>query len=181
MATVFIIHGVSGHPDENWFPWLKAELEKRGHKVLVPQFPTPEGQTLESWLATFKTYEADLDPDTILVGHSLGGCFILNILERYHVGAAFLVAPVFGILNNAFDDGMRTFAQREFNWPTILANCPHFEIFHSDNDPYIKLDRAEELSRHLNTTVTLVPDAGHFNQSTGFTKFELLLGKIDAS
>lgn len=178
MATVFIIHGVEGHPEENWFPWLKAELEKRGNKVIVPQFPTPEGQTLENWLAILKTHEADLTPETILVGHSLGGSFILNVLERYPVKAAFLVACVFGVLGNAFDEGMKTFAQHEFDWPTLLANCPHFEIFHSDNDPYIKLEKAEDLSRHLKTTVTLVPGAAHFNASAGFTRFELLLEKI---
>lgn len=159
MSTFFIIHGVGGNPEENWFPWLKAELEKRGHKVLVPQFPTPDGQTLKNWLATLKNYEADLTPESILIGHSLGGSFILNVLEHTPVKAAYLVAPVFGILGNAFDEGMKTFAQHEFNWPTILANCSHFEIFHSDNDPYIKLTRAEELARHLNTPVTLIPGA----------------------
>jgi hypothetical protein len=178
MSTIFIIHGVEGHPGENWFPWLKSELEKLGHKVIVPQFPTPEGQTLDNWLATLKNYEADLTPETILIGHSLGGCFILNILEHTRVKAAYLVAPVFGILGNSFDKGMKTFAQHEFNWPTILKNCPHFEIFHSDNDPYIKLEKAQDLGRHLNTPVTLIPSGGHFNQSAGFTKFEKLLEKI---
>lgn len=178
MSTIFIIHGVQGHPEENWFPWLKAELEKLGHKVIVPQFPTPEGQTLENWLATLKTYEADLTPDTILVGHSLGGSFILNVLERYPVKAAFLVGCVFGILGNAFDEGMKTFAQHDFNWPLLLKNCPHFEIFHSDNDPYITLERAHELSKHLNTPVTLIPGGGHFNASAGYVKFPELLEKI---
>lgn len=181
MSTIFIIHGVEGHPEENWFPWLKAELEKRGNKVIVPQFPTPEGQTLENWLTTLKNYEVDLTPDTILVGHSLGSSFILNVLERYQVGATFLVAPVYGILGNAFDEGMKTFAQRTFDWPTILANCAHFEIFHSDNDPYIPLAKAQKLSQQLNTSVTLVPGAGHFNTSAGYKEFPELLKQLTQS
>lgn len=178
MSTIFIIHGVEGHPQENWFPWLKAELEKCGHKILVPQFPTPEGQTLENWLATLKHYEADITPETILVGHSLGGAFALNIAERYAIRATFLVASVFGPVFEAFDEGMKTFAQRDFNWPLILKNCPHFEIFQSDNDPYIKLEVAKNLSGHLNTPVTLIPGAGHFNQSSGYKEFPLLLERI---
>lgn len=57
METAFIIHGVGGHPEENWFPWLKKELEKIGYRVFVPKFPTPEGQTLTNWLKTFEPYE----------------------------------------------------------------------------------------------------------------------------
>lgn len=178
MSTIFIIHGVGGHPGENWFPWLHDKLQEHGHKVIVPQFPTPEGQTLENWLAILKNYANDLTHESILIGHSLGGAFILNVLEHYSIHAAFLVAPVFGILNNDFDDGMRTFTQREFDWPTILDNCPHFEIFHSENDPYVPLLRTTELSRHLNTPITLISGGGHLNASAGFTKFELLLEKI---
>ncbi|GAG44616.1 unnamed protein product, partial [marine sediment metagenome] len=34
--TTLIIHGTYGHPKENWFPWLKEELEILGEKVYVP-------------------------------------------------------------------------------------------------------------------------------------------------
>ncbi len=41
MRNIFLIHGSYGHPQENWFPWLKKELESLGHKVYVPAFPIP--------------------------------------------------------------------------------------------------------------------------------------------
>ena len=50
MKNAIIIHGTYGNPDENWFPWLKIELEKIGYQVYVPTFPTPENQNLEAWL-----------------------------------------------------------------------------------------------------------------------------------
>ena len=40
-TNIFILHGTEGHPGENWFPWLKQELEQKGYNVIVPQFPTP--------------------------------------------------------------------------------------------------------------------------------------------
>jgi len=73
---------------------------------------------------------------------------------------------------------MNTFAQREFNWDKIKGNCKKFYIFHSDNDPYIKLEKAEGMAKNLDIDVILVKNAGHFNKSAGYTKFELLLEKI---
>ena len=61
MANIFIIHGSFGHPDENWIPWLKAELEKLGNRVFVPQFPTHENQTLNNWKNTFNENEKYLN------------------------------------------------------------------------------------------------------------------------
>ena len=37
MTKVFLIHGSHGSPEENWFPWLKQELEKAGLEVIVPE------------------------------------------------------------------------------------------------------------------------------------------------
>lgn len=178
MSNIFIFHGVGGHPQENWFPWLKMELEKSGHNVIVPQFPTPEGQTLENWLKVLNEYEDELNSDAILVGHSLGVPFALNVIERFPVRAAFLVAGFTGAAGNEFDDGMVTFAQRDFDWPRIKNNCSHFVIFHADNDPYVPLAKAEELAENLGVEVNLVPSGGHLNRTAGYTEFDLLLEKL---
>ena len=110
MANVFIFHGVGGFPEENWFPWLKNKLEALGHRVFVPQFPTPENQSLESWLKVLKQYDDYLASDTVLVGHSLGVPFALNVIEQKLVKAAFFVSGFIGKAENEFDEGMKTFA-----------------------------------------------------------------------
>ena len=46
MINILIIHGANGYPEENWFPWIKRELELLGCNVFVPQFPLGEKQTL---------------------------------------------------------------------------------------------------------------------------------------
>ncbi|MBU0981916.1 alpha/beta hydrolase [Patescibacteria group bacterium] len=176
MTNFFIFHGVGGHPNENWFPWLKTELEKLGHTVQVPQFPTPQGQTLENWLEVLNNYK--ITPDSILIGHSLGVPFALNVIEKHPVQAAFLVAGFTGKADNQFDKGMRTFAQKPFDWPALRQNCKQFFVFHSDNDPYIALSKGEELAANLKTDLILVKNAGHINQSSGFTSFPLLLAEI---
>ena len=145
MPKAFLIHGAYGNPEENWFPWLKSELENSGFQAIAPAFPTPENQTLESWLKVFSKYEKSLDKDTILIGHSVGCAFCLAILERAPapIKAAYLVSGFTSPLQNGqFDPLNKTFVERKFNWEKIRKNCRHFCIFHSDNDPYVPLEKA---------------------------------------
>jgi hypothetical protein len=112
------------------------------------------------------------------VGHSLGVPFALNIIERYPIYAVFMVAGFVGIADNAFDPGMRTFAQHTFDWATIKQNCTRFYQYHADNDPYLTIDKAERIATNLHIEITLVPGGGHLNQSSGYTTFPLLLQDI---
>jgi predicted alpha/beta hydrolase family esterase len=178
MQNIFIFHGVGGSPEENWFPWLKKELSERGYNVIVPQFPTPEGQTLENWLKVLDKYHEFINEDAILVGHSLGVPFALNVIECNKIKAAYLVAGFYGKAGNDFDPGMASFAQREFNWQKIRENCKKFHVYHSNNDPYIKLEKAQQLAKKLQIEVTLIPDSGHINRSSGYLKFKRLLDDI---
>ena len=95
--------------EENWFPWMKAELEKKGHQVIIPDFPTPSGQKIANWFAVFDEQaipeisraQAQNQP-VILVGHSVGATFLLSVLERWPAlepaHATFLVAGFTGTL-----------------------------------------------------------------------------------
>ncbi|MGV8162737.1 MAG: RBBP9/YdeN family alpha/beta hydrolase [Candidatus Nanoarchaeia archaeon] len=180
-TNVFIIHGSYGNPRENWFPYLKQKLEKESCKVFIPKFPTPENQSLENWKTIFNKYKKHLNETTIVVGHSIGVAFLLNILEQENkkINSAFFVAGFTGSLNNKeFDKINKSFADKKFNWKKIKNNCQEFFVFHSDNDPYVPLTKAEELAKNLDVKVILVKNAGHFNESSGYKKFDLLLEKI---
>lgn len=194
MTNVFIFHGVGGSPEENWFPWLKKELQYNRCNVIVPQFPTPDGQNLENWLETFEECKRmegiaaeDLE-NSIFIGHSLGGLFMLSLLERYQIKMAVFVASFCKLPGNKFDEGMKTFAaskkrsmpdgRRDFDWQVILENCHKSLVFHGDNDPYVGLGTAQQLARNLHAKLELVRGAGHFNGSSGFVKFPLLLEKL---
>lgn len=181
MTNVFIIHGAYGHPKENWFPWLKSELEKLDCRVFIPQFPTPEDQSLETWLKVFEEYKQYLDEDSVVVGHSLGPAFLLDILEKLDkpVKATFFVSGFTGLSGNPdFDKINQSFVNKSFDWKKIKQNCPKFFVFHSDNDPYIPTEKAEDLAKNLDVAVIIVKNAGHFNKEAGYTKFNFLLEKI---
>jgi len=180
--NVFIFHGTGGHPEENWFPWLKQKLEEKGCEVFVPQFPTPEGQSLESWNSVLKNYQEHINENTIFVGHSLGGVYLLRLLEKlpHPVKAVFLTGTPIGIkpILNYEQDG--AFASGfDFDWKTIRSKSKNFVVFHSDNDPYVSIGNGEKLAENLGVALSFVPNAGHFNRKAGYTKFEELWKKLE--
>jgi predicted alpha/beta hydrolase family esterase len=177
MSKTIIIHGSGGSPNDCWIPWLKDNLNKIGFTVITPQFPsTPKTQTLKNWTQVINQYS--IDENTILIGHSLGVPFILNILETHKVKACFLVAGFIGLLENKFDPVIKTFSNKNFDWNRIKENCQKFTVLHSNNDPYVHIDKAYELSKYLNIEPTLIPDAGHFNSTSNYYEFHDLLELI---
>jgi len=175
-----IIHGIYGHPEENWFPWLKKQLESMSYEAIVPKFPTPIDQSLESWLRVFSNYEDKINEETVLIGHSLGAAFILNYLERTNkkIKAAILAAGYHKVLENQFKELNKTFVDKEFNWEKIKSSCGRFFVFASDNDEYIPLEIGEELAKSLNAEFNMVHDGGHLNAKAGYDEFPLLLETI---
>ena len=175
-----IIHGIYGHPEENWFPWLKKELEKKGFEVIVPKFPTPISQSLESWSRVISKYEDKINKDAVLIGHSLGAAFILNYLEQANkkIKAAFLVAGYHKLLSNEFYELNKSFVYKGFNWEKIKNNCSKFFVLASDNDPYIPLETNKELAKILDAELHVLHNGGHLNKKAGYGKFPLLLELI---
>lgn len=179
--NAFMIHGAYGNPDENWFPWMKKGLEALGYEVFIPKFPTPKGQTLKSWLDVFNSYQHYMNKDSIMIGHSIGAAFILDVLEKLDkpARASFLVAGFTGLLGSpVFDSINKTFVDKPFNWKKIKSNCSSFFVYHSDNDPYVPLKYGKDVAKNLGVDLTVVKGAGHFNESSGYKKFEVLLKEI---
>lgn len=178
MKNAIIIHGTYGNPDENWFPWLKTELEKIGYQVYVPTFPTPENQNLESWLEVLGDLYSNIGAQTVLIGHSVGASFILSILESLDlpVRAAFLISGFLGLSGNEeFDNLNYSFTTRPLNWKKIRHNVGKIFIYHSNNDPYVPIEQARVLARHLNTKPVIIENGGHFNEKAGYKEFPRLL------
>ena len=179
--NVFIFHGTEGYPEENWFPWLKQELEKENCNVIVPKFPTPPivAAKISEWFEVLKHYEQFIDKNTILIGHSLGGIFTLKILEnRKKVRAVYLIGTPIGIQPIANYERDSSFSGFNFDWETIKNGAQHFAVYQSDNDPYVGLENGKELAKNLGVELNFVPNAGHFNTKAGYTKFEALRDKV---
>ncbi|MBI2550302.1 serine hydrolase family protein [Candidatus Woesearchaeota archaeon] len=177
MTNFILIHSTGGNPSEVFYPWLRKELEKKKHKVYAPFFPTPIGQTLENWMREFEPYWEFVNEETIFVGRSIGPAFILRLLERtdVKVKAAFLIAGFCSDIDlDEFKPLTYSFIKKPFNWQKIRKNCGRFFVYNSDNDPYVPLERGEELANNLGTELALVKGAEHF----WFKKFPKILDDI---
>ena len=181
-TNIFIFHGTEGHPKENWFPWLKSELEAKGFNVIVPQFPSPPAiaAKISEWFEVLKDYEQYINEDTVIVGHSLGGVFTLRVLEKLNhpIKAAFLAGTPIGIRPILNYDRDNSFSGFEFDWDSIKNHAKDFVVYQSDDDPYVGLDNGKALAKHLGVKLSFIPNAGHFNARAGYTKFEDLRDKL---
>jgi predicted alpha/beta hydrolase family esterase len=119
------------------------------------------------------------DNNTILIGHSLGAVFILDILNRERtkpIKKAILVSGFLHQLGNpTFDTLAAPFINRERNRDLIKKNAEEFIILNGENDPYVPLSEAELLQEKLGGRLEIIPNGGHLNEAAGFTKFEEIL------
>ncbi len=178
--NLFIFHGTEGYPEENWFPWLKEKLEQQGCGVTVPQFPTPKNQKLEAWLKIFKPFNKEVGKNTIFVGHSLGGVFLLRLLERLKkpIRTAFFIGTPIGIRPLKNYEGDKNFSGFKFDWKKIKNGAKNFVVYQSNNDPFVPLENGKQLAKNLGIELTFIPNAGHFNAKAGYTKFDGLLNSL---
>ncbi len=89
-TKVIILHGYGAEANSNFFPWLKAELEKLGCTVWLQTLPNTDNPNIDEQVE-FVRQSVTFDSQTILVGHSLGGVVAMRLLER-------LPQPILGLV-----------------------------------------------------------------------------------
>ena len=68
MKTALILHAWYSKPNDNWYPWLKKQLEGKGYEVYIPDLPTM-GTNLPDLKKQLDFVEKNfkLDKDTIIL------------------------------------------------------------------------------------------------------------------
>jgi predicted alpha/beta hydrolase family esterase len=179
MKRVFVVHGYTGYPDKNWFPWLKRELEAMGMQVSVPALPNTESPALDEWLDHLAGLVGQPDEDTFLVGHSLGCATILRYLGSLEagqkIGGALLVAAFAEPISLSQLDG---FTAGEWDYEAVKTAASRIEVINSDNDPYIPIEMAYHIRDRFGANLEVLHAAGHINQSDGYTELPVALNKL---
>ncbi|MDL2341653.1 MAG: alpha/beta hydrolase [Patescibacteria group bacterium] len=180
MKRVIIVHGYTGYPDKNWFPWLKSELEKLGVKVYVPAMPNTDAPQLIEWLPYLQQEVGLPTTETYLVGHSLGCPTILRYLESLteneQVGGALLVAGFAEPLPNLPE--LNSFTENYWSDEKVKAHTKQLAIINSDDDPAVPLINGEHVRDRFDAELILVQNAGHINEKSGYFQVPFVLDKL---
>ena len=165
--------------NEHWFAWLQHQLLLKDILTQAPEMPTPYKPTYEMWLKTFEQFTIDIE--TILIGHSCGGGFLLKWLSlaSQKIDKLVLVAPWIDPDNIEMDD--KTFF--DFEIPDDLAKkADEVHVLYSTDDAADILKTVEIIKQKVPAaSFHKFENKGHFTfgdmQSREFPELlEIILG-----
>lgn len=178
---VVIIHG---SPDtkrdykissRHWFPWLKTELENKGAQVFTPEMPNSEKPDYEEWKKTLESLPMEIDDQTILVGHSAGGAFLVRYLNEKQLAIKQLVLVSASSTIQGETSRLHQLSNFEVDSSIQKLKIPTVVITSKD-EPEYRHKNAEEYAKIFRTNVTYFENYGHFiQQDMGKTEFPELL------
>lgn len=174
MKNALILHGTGNNSTDNWFQWLRGELEKIDYEVWVPDLPDadrPNQRTYNKFLIDDSDWE--YNEDSIIVGHSSGAVAILGLLQALpgdvQIGACYLVGS---FKNDLGWESLRELFAEPLDFEAIQQKSKLWYFIHSDDDPYCPLDHAQYLHGQIGGDLIVLPDQKHFSVSTFGTAYE---------
>jgi len=155
-----LLHGWGGSPESNFLPWLKAELEKAGWQVDVPELPNAENPDPEAWLAALD--ELKMDENTVVVGHSLGGTIITRWLELNKTKLKKVV--LVGAPTQTGGKHPKTESVKALPVSSAIRQLAEFEILYSADDPFVTAADTAALSELCAEPIWQFDGRGHFQE-----------------
>ena len=176
MRQILFVQGAGKDVHEQWDNKLVEDLRRqlgRGYEVRYPFMPNEADPHFASWRASLENQIAALPNGAIVVGHSIGGTLLVNVLAQYTpaiaLGAIVLIAaPFIGDGGWTSDDiePRSDFATR------LPPDVPVF-LYHGDKDetapishvalyaeaiPYARVRRLANRDHQLNNDLSEVAD-----------------------
>lgn len=160
MKVIFIPGNGGGGPNDNWFPYLKEELEKLKIEVVASEFPDNQLARESYWIPFLKN-NLKADVETILVGHSSGAIAAMRFAENNKIFGSVLVGAYHTDLDLPMEKQSGYF-NRPWDFESIIQNQQWIIQFASVNDPWIPIEEARFVHEKLNTEYHEFLDFGHF-------------------
>lgn len=149
---------------KNYSNFLDSNFE-----ILRPQMPNGHFASYKAWDIWFQKIVPYIKNDVVLVGHSLGGGFLMkwlseNILD-INIKALHLVAPTFDYKYKDYPLG--DFENSSFPGIFFKNNIATVHLYHSKDDPEVPIIESENYSQQIpNSQFHIFEDRGHFLDET---------------
>ena len=157
--VIFIPGNGGGGPNDNWFPYLKEELEKEEVEVIAVQFPDSILARESYWIPFLEQLKAD--QETILIGHSSGAIAAMRDAENHTILGSVLVGTYYTDMGLEMEKKSEYFG-RPWQWDKIREHQQWIIQFASQNDPWIPIEEARFVRDKLQTEYYESIDQGHF-------------------
>ncbi|HSX24849.1 MAG TPA: alpha/beta fold hydrolase [Candidatus Andersenbacteria bacterium] len=137
-------------------------------QVLVPNMPNGGNAKYIEWSIWFTRCISLLKGNPIIIGHSLGGIFLVKYLSEHRIQkklrAVILIAAPFDHTSTV--ESLHDFALPE-SLELFEEQAGEIFCFHSKDDPIVPLEENEKYQRKFpNAHIMLYRDRGHFRQET---------------
>ena len=147
---------------KRWRDWLAAELAAT-HDFFAPTMPCKENADYRAWSIWFEKIIPYLCEDTILIGHSLGGGFLLRYLTENKLPIAIaqlhLVAPCVDEVVG-FDINLAT-------WSGFATEVAVTHLWHSSDDTIVPIEQSELfVAKYPTANLHTLTDRFHFLTET---------------
>lgn len=189
IERIVIVPRWAGGPDDDWYPWVQAELGRSHPQLRVDalELPNRDAPVIEQCSAAL---EAALGTDlaalrsTLLVGHSVG-ChaamrYLANQAGPNHRGAATGPERLVCIAGWWTVDqpwpAIRPWIDTPIDLPRLRANTAGVTVLLSDDDPFTRDWRANKATweQRLDADVRVRSGGRHFNGEQEPVVLELL-------
>ncbi len=156
-------------PSSRWHKNLSEDLGS-DFEVFSPRMPNTENAKYLEWKLWFERFIPLLKDGVVLIGHSLGGYFLVKYLleEQFPVSikALYLVATPFEPDTNGLEDG-GDFHFEHGNVPKLAQMAQNIVIVHSADDFVVSVDHAYHYKEALpEAKFLLFQDRLHFWQES---------------
>ncbi|MBS3080262.1 alpha/beta hydrolase [Candidatus Pacearchaeota archaeon] len=186
MNRIIIVHRWDGNPNDDWYPWLKKELERKNFEVSAPVMPNTSEPKIEKWTSHLKKIVGKLDEKTYFVGHSIGCQSIMRYLEKEDyegkVGKIIFVAGWFNLDNLENEEVKKIskpWVETPINFDKVKQKISSLTVFLSDNEPHGFIEYNSRIFKNkLGAKVIIEKDKGHFTKDDGITEIEEVLKEL---
>jgi predicted alpha/beta hydrolase family esterase len=190
MKNAIILHGMPDkehylnseilQQNSHWLPWLKQSLESNNIETSAPEMPHPYAPNYKAWCEVFEQFK--INDETILIGHSAGGGFIIRYLAENNISVnkVILVAPWLDPDKYLESLGCGEFFDFEFDSNVankILNQTKSFDVLYSTDDDENILKTIEIIKQNFganngdnNAKINYheFTDRGHFTTEPGY-------------